>query len=271
MFNVVRSAVKRILGVGVIFQETSLSWEELVFESRSYADPDLVSRLESHSKLAWNDLTKFERDGFFLKKPCFQWEALTALFEVASKTEGTLRVVDFGDSFASLARQLEQIFGNRDGIEWLVVEQQELTKRGPALGLKNVSFFSDLEEVLNGYDPQVFFASSSLQYVKDPYAVIRLICGSNVEHVILDRTAVDVNSSEDVLCLQKVGKMKLTAHETETGKKSIYPAWILSEKKFLRSLEDHFNVFLSFDSLDGSAFTDRGTAFSRRGYFGVRK
>lgn len=115
MFNVVRSAVKKILGVGVIFQETSLSWEELVFESGSYADPDLVSRLESHSKLAWRDLTKFERDGFFLKEPRFQWEALTAISKVASTTEGMLRVVDFGGSFATLARQLEQIFANWGG------------------------------------------------------------------------------------------------------------------------------------------------------------
>lgn len=172
MLKVVQSAVKRILGVGLIFRETSLAWEELVLESGSYADPNLVSRLESRSTLAWTDLTKFERDGFFLEKPGFQWEALTALLEVASKTEGTLRVVDFGGSFATLARQLEQIFGNRDGIEWLVVEQEEIATRGPALGLKNVSFFSDLEEVLNGYDPQVFFASASLQYLKDPYAVI---------------------------------------------------------------------------------------------------
>lgn len=278
MFHSARSAIKKVLGVGVIFQESSVSWKDLAFESGSYADPNLVSRLASHSKLAWTDLTRFERDGFFLKEPRFQWEALTAILRVASTTEGMLRVVDFVGSFATLARQLEQIFANghgdergRAGIEWLVVEQEEVVNRGPALGLKNVSFFSDLEEVLHGYDPQVFLASGSLQYLESPYAMLNLVSGSDIEHVILDRTAVNVKSAEDVLCLQKVGRTKLIANGTETSKKSIYPAWVLSEEKLLAALKEEFNIYFSFNSLDGSAFTDRGTAFSRKGYFGARK
>lgn len=269
--SVVKRVAARLFGGGIRFAETSLTWEELVGSHGTYSNSYLLDRIEAHSRTAWNDLTIYERDGFFLRKQDFQWQALAAIFNVARKIEGKLCVVDFGGSFATLARQIEQIFGNRAGIDWLVVEQEAIAKRGRTLGLENVTFFSDLDEALNRHDPHVFLASSSLQYLRNPHAVIQMICESNIEHIILDRTAVDVNASEDVLTAQTVGKLESTTQKSGFSGKAAYPAWILSEGKLLLSLEEKFEVYFSFDSLDGSAVTSRGKVFSRKGYFGLRK
>jgi putative methyltransferase (TIGR04325 family) len=82
--------------------------------------------------------------------------------------------------------------------------------------------------------------SSVIQYLPDPYAFINDLVARRFDHIIVDRTA-----------FLREGRDRLTIeHVPEWIYPAAYPAWFLSESRFLATFDGQYECIAAFDALD---------------------
>ena len=122
-------------------------------------------------------------------------------------------------------------------MSWTVVEQESYVTLGRAqFQNAELRFVATLEEALAFGRPDIFLLSSVLQYLSEPYAMVRQIKDSGVPHVVIDRTPCS-RLSRDVLTVQTVPPEIYPA---------TYPCWIFSRERLLAAFSPGYRVLASF-------------------------
>jgi putative methyltransferase (TIGR04325 family) len=145
---------------------------------------------------------------------------------IASRRGQPVRVLDWGGGighYAVLARQLYP----EAKIEYTICELQPLAKAGREL-VSDVVFTADGDEALKGsYD--LFYASSSLQYVRDVYGLLQKITSSNSHWVMVCRMPF-VDVADDFVVVQRPQRY---GYDTE------YTGWFLNRNKLVNFMQEH--------------------------------
>jgi putative methyltransferase (TIGR04325 family) len=89
--------------------------------------------------------------------------------------------------------------------------------------------------------PNVILFSSVIQYLKNPYKVLKQILQFGPKYVIFDRTAF-IDKGNDRITIQKVSPEIYRAS---------YPAWFLNRSKFLNFMEGKYELIAEFQSENG--------------------
>ena len=124
---------------------------------------------------------------------------------------------------------------------WCVVEQPHFVNEGKkTFANNNLHFFYDVETCTEAYTINTALFASSLQYIENPYLLLKDIFLKNIDYIIIDRMPF-LKTGMDRITIQKVSKKIYDAS---------YPCWILNETKFVSYLSEHYDMIYDFESPD---------------------
>jgi putative methyltransferase (TIGR04325 family) len=196
----------------------------------------------------------YERDGWAFVAPRSNRPLLAALLTAARTAPGAPVVLDFGGALGSLYWQHREELRRWPTLSWRVVEQDHYVAAGRKEFLtETLSFWPDVNAACDGAVPDLVIASSVVQYLPEPYDLIRELLEHRPRFVFVDRTPL-LAGAEERLTVEHV--------PPELGGGS-YPAWFLSEDRFLAAFDRHRLVERFETRLEGDV-AESWDVFGRR-------
>jgi putative methyltransferase (TIGR04325 family) len=145
---------------------------------------------------------------------------------IATCRDQPVRILDWGGGIGHYALLARQLYPEAN-IEYTICELQPLVDAGRKL-ISDVAFTADGDEALKGsYD--LFYASSSLQYVRDFYRLLQKITASGSRWVMVCRMPF-VDVANDFVVVQRPQRY---GYDTE------YTGWFLNRNRFVSFMEKH--------------------------------
>jgi putative methyltransferase (TIGR04325 family) len=248
--------VRQKRGGGVVFRGDFATWEEASACATGYDAPEILAKVTDASRLVKKGDALFERDSVLFYEPQYPYPLIAGLLRVAALHQGRLSVLDFGGALGSTYNQCKLFFANLDEVKWCVVEQPQFVRKGREEFTGEVLTFADsIEGACLTNAPNVIIFSSVLQYICDPWAVLRQAGKLDVHSIIIDRTPV-IFARHDKISMQIVPKGISPSN---------YPIRFFTRGSLLRPLAGEFQLMAEFDALDGTLGTpDRPVPF--KGY-----
>ncbi len=186
----------------------------------------------------------FERDSILFDEVIYSFPVLAGLLRAAVEDDGHLSVIDFGGALGGSYYQCLNFLSVLPRLQWGVVEQQHFVRCGQENFRTNqLDFFFTISEGVEKIRPSVALLSSVLQYVPEPYDVLKELIECEIRYLIIDRTPFS-DSEDDIITVQHVSASIYPAS---------YPCRVFSRKTFLEKLAGHFEVIAQFESADGTA------------------
>lgn len=218
------------------------SWEEANNHATGYDSQLIVEKVVSSTKQVIDGKAAYEKDSVLFQKIDYSYPLLTSLLWIAAQNKGRLRVLDFGGSLGSTYFQNKEILHNLPEIKWCIVEQSGFVKAGNEFFEDSkLRFYYSIDQCIESNEIDVILFSSVLQYIEKPYELLDEIKKTNIQYVILDRTAF-INTY-DRITVQKVNSNIY---------KASYPCWFFNKDKFINYMKSDFELMLEFDSPDRS-------------------
>jgi putative methyltransferase (TIGR04325 family) len=195
-----------------------------------------------------------ERDGAVFSAIPYSFPLLSGLLRTAVRHDSALVVLDFGGSLGSSYYQCRPFLNGIRKLTWCVIEQPMFVECGRKdFETNELRFYGSIEEAVSEVgSPGVVLLSGVLQYLEDPWKVLRSVGTLGASCVIIDRTPVSTS-----------GKRWVTVQVPARGLYSAsYPAWIFDEAGLLDPLRDRYAVLATFDALEGRiGYGKRGIRF----------
>lgn len=218
------------------------SWNEAQSASIGY-DSDIILQTVRNSLLkVKNGKAVYERDSVIFNEIHYSWPLLTGLMFCSAKSEGVLKVCDFGGSLDSTYYQNKKFLDRLESVSWSIVEQKHFVDVGRAdFENERLKFYYDVKSCIEKEKSNILLVSSVLQYIEKPYELLDELLKNDFEFVIFDRTPFSVEN-KDIIKLQTVPSFIYTAS---------YPCWFFNWNRLLNYLENKYKLVEIFDALDG--------------------
>ncbi|ULA68727.1 MAG: hypothetical protein LZF62_360130 [Nitrospira sp.] len=254
-------AVRGMYSDDIQFQGRFSTWESARNASSGYDDEVIFKKSRAAALKVKNGEVVYERDSVLFDHVEFSYPILSGLLRSACGRSGHLRVLDFGGSFGTTYRQFKAFVRPSVAVRWHIVEQPRVVEAGQAeFADEALKFFHTLEEAAGVEAPDVVLLSSVLQYVPNPYDLLRDICSLGAGSIVLARTPC-ARAEQDVLTVQTV---------PPSIYKASYPCWIFAEAKLLEAFSATYRLVASFQEPGGSWQSNQGP-FELRGFILERK
>lgn len=244
---------------GTRFEGPYGSWGEAESRCTGYGARLILEKVLDATLKVRRGGAVFERDSVVFDRAEYSWPVVAGLMWGAAVSGGSLRVLDFGGALGSSYFQYKKILNTLSDVHWGVVEQRHYVEVGLAhIQDEKLFFFATLEECYDKLNPNIILLSSVLQYLNDPYAILKKIDAFEFRYLIIDRTPF---SNCEKIMIQKVPSDIYNAS---------YPMWVLEEKKILALLSNKWNLvdFLSCPegkiSLSSCSFEFKGMILERK-------
>ncbi|MFK8060220.1 MAG: methyltransferase, TIGR04325 family [Polaribacter sp.] len=211
---------------GSVWSSAFKTWEESLLVSSGY-DSNFILELCKNALLkVKNGEAAFERDSTVFDKVSYNFKVLAALQNVCIENKNNLSVLDFGGSLGSKYFQNKLFFQKANLFEWSIVEQKHFVETGKTHFKDSfLDFFFTINSCISVRKPNVILLNSVLQYLENPYKILKELLETNVETIVIDRTAF-IDVKEDLICVQNVPSYKAKI-----------PHWFFSIEKFQLFLE----------------------------------
>jgi len=236
------------------------SWAEAAAHCGGYADRTILERVVAASREVRDGRAAYERDGFAFTEPRQNHPLLAAAFRAAAGAGGELHVLDFGGALGSLYWQHRDAFRGLRHLQWRVVEQEAYVAAGRReFETADLSFWPDLRSASDGARATLAVLSCVVQYMADPYAVIEEVARLEPPWIFFDRLPL-LAGPTDRLTIEHV--------PPDIGTET-YPAWFLSEERFLKAIGaryrmvDRFRTYLEGGPESWEVF---GTTVDNQGF-----
>ena len=194
----------------------------------------------------------YERDSVAFDKLEPPFPLLAHLLRAAAARGGRLSVLDFGGALGSTYFLCRQFLREVPQLEWSIVDlpaNVDCGRREFADGV--LRFYPSIVDCLRERDPQVLLLSSVLQYLPEPWALLREAAARPYDWIILDRTAF-IDAPRDRLTVEHVHPRIYPAS---------YPAWFFSRPRLESNLPPGWRIETEFDALDRQLLDGREIVF----------
>jgi len=217
------------------------SWSEAMATSTGYDSEIILEKTRVALLKVKNGEAVYERDSVLFGEIQYAWPLLAGLMWVAARCGGTLNVLDFGGSLGSTYFQNRRFLQKLLPVRWNIVEQPRQVEIGKAdFEDELLKFYCDIESCLAETQPNVIVLSSILQYLEQPFDVLRMLLATPCNHLIVDRTPF-WDGPADRLCVQ---------HIPDSIYAASYPSWIFSLQRFHSYLNEGWEIVAEFDAPD---------------------
>jgi putative methyltransferase (TIGR04325 family) len=240
--NALQESLRPYLGLSVYYKGDYPDWSAAQKHSNGYdADVILEKVKQSVLRVKCGEFA-FERDSVLFHRIQFSFPVFAGLLLAAGSKSRTLSVLDYGGSLGTSYFQCRPFFSGLGRVAWGIVEQLQFVRCGnEVVADKNLQFFESIEACVKKIRPNVALLSGVLQYVADPFRVLKEIVGYDVPVIVIDRTPYS-DLSEHHITVQHVPPRIYPAN---------YPCWIFSRSRFLERLPEAYEIMAEFDGRDG--------------------
>ncbi|MBS0226290.1 MAG: methyltransferase, TIGR04325 family [Proteobacteria bacterium] len=253
-----RAALNNAIGASITYHGPFPSWDAACRSTTGYDEDAILQRIVASTQKVLSGEARYEQDGVVFPTPPPASHALTGLLLAASHNHGNLSVLDFGGALGSHYLRWRPMLDSLPNVQWAIVEQPAFVAEGKRLFMDNpaLTFHERISTV--PMQPNAILASSVLQYLPDPYMVLRELIALRAETIVLDRLPYGI---QDAAIAQFV--------PTKLGKAS-YPLWVLSRSKIHGLLNDAYALAIEFAAPDqqirtsGIKATYHGSIWVRR-------
>lgn len=238
------------------------SWSEASRLCSGYSQDDILEKVSQATLRVASGEVPYERDSVLFDEVTYSWALTSALLNTYVK-KGFLDVVDFGGSLGSSYFQNKRFLKDLKHVTWSVVEQENFVSEGRRKFQSDIlTFHNSLAEVFANKKTDFVLLSSVLQYLENPYAILREIISFKPEVIFLDRLSV-VDAGRDIITLQQVPPSIYTAS---------YPCRFFHEENIVNILSADYELFSRFPSF----VENRGTLnykhqFADIGHYWIKK
>ena len=233
-------------------------WDEALLESSGYDSPIILEKVKEASLKVKNNEAIFERDSklFYLEE--YTWPLISWLLKISLEKGNKLTIIDFGGSLGSTYYQNRRFISSVKYLKWNIIEQQQFVNIGKEFFEDDtLKFYLSIDESLLTHDPDVILLSGVLQYLEEPYLLLKKLFHIGFTYIILDRTSF-TNAKKDLLTIQHV------PDEIYSAK---YPCWFFNEETLKSLFSQSYNLEYSFPALDRSNLSNtffKGFVFKRK-------
>ena len=228
-------------GGGNLLQGQFSTWNEAVNEGSGYDDAEILRRVEEAALKVMRGDAAFERDAVAFEETDWPYPLLATFLRLALERQGSLCVLDFGGSLGSTYHQCRAFMNGVRSLRWKVVEQSHYVQRGrQVFENQELQFFESVEEAVRTEQPDVALFSGVLQYLENPYEVLRTAAQATREAVIIDRTPWS-KLDEDVITLQVIPPQFYRAR---------VPFRVFAEGNLERAINSEYKQIDSLKALD---------------------
>ena len=257
---IIYKKIKLFLGKqGNYFTGEYQSWNEALVHCKGYDDEDILKKLLPSAQKVKNGEMVYERDGILFENIEYSWEVLAGIIWVALRNSGYLCVLDMGGSLGTTYFQNNKFLNEISLSSWNIVEQPKYVKVGKTyFEDEKLRFFDSIENCVETCNPNVILISCSLQYMRDPHAIINSLCKIGSDAIILDRTIINNNKSN-----------KIYVQHAMPSIGGSYPCYSISESWLFDLLNKTYDLIESFDSLSFRELKDIDSTF--KGYIFYKK
>ncbi|HTD14213.1 MAG TPA: methyltransferase, TIGR04325 family [Chthoniobacterales bacterium] len=229
------------------------SWREAANLAIGYDQKHILEKVLSATLAVKTGKAVAQRDGVILEKIPYNFPLIATLLSAALDNGNRLHVLDYGGSLGSSYFDSRDFVKPVSDLNWSIVEQPHFVAAGRThVASKELHFFETIEECAQTYPPNVIILSGVLQYLQNPWSTLRQLHRLKNLYLFLDRTAFIIADS-DRLTIQHVPGWIYDAR---------FPAWFLSETKFLEWLSDsNYKIISEFPALDDYSLPGAIVAF----------
>jgi putative methyltransferase (TIGR04325 family) len=218
------------------------TWTQAEDASTGYSARDILERTRLAMLKVKNGQAAYARDAVIFDQLVHPFPVLAGLLRARSTGDNRLSVLDFGGSLGTTYFQCRDFLSAAGPFRWSVVEQSEHVKCGrEEFADERLRFYISIDECLAQEQPNVLLLSGVIQHLPKPHEFLADVLNRGFAHVIFDRTPF-FSENRDLLTVQYVPDWIYRAS---------YPAWFLSEERFLESFGKDYRLVASFSALDG--------------------
>ena len=203
------------------------TWKNAIEGSSGYQKEMILEKVKKASLQVKKGHAAFERDSVLFFRNQYPYPTITGLLTAALANKGVLNVIDYGGSLGSTYYQCNKFFLNIAKVSWNIIEQPEYVDVGVKLfGNEHLKFYYNIDDCIKKIRINIVLLLSVLQYITNPYELLKKISEYKIKYLIIDRTPVhDVEN--DIITVQHVPKKIY---------KASYPCWIFNKKKLMAEL-----------------------------------
>jgi putative methyltransferase (TIGR04325 family) len=213
------------------------SWQDAVNDSAGYDAPNIVEKVKDALLKVKNGEVAFERDSVLFDKIEYSWPMLAGLMWVASRHQ-QLSVADFGGSLGSSYFQNRKFLGHLKALKWGVIEQPLFVDYGKKyFEDSTLKFYPDFETCWKMQQPQVILFPCVLQYMEDPFAVLKNAFSYSPEYIIVDN-----------MPFLRHGKKIMVQTVPPDIYPASYPCWLLNKTEFVEFFASAYDMIADFKS-----------------------
>lgn len=234
-------------GPRVTFAGDFGSWSEAAARSTGYDSQLILERVLAATLKVKNGEAAFERDSVVFNKIEYVWPVTAALMWAAARHDGELNVLDFGGSLGTTYFQNRALLEPLRAVRWGIVEQPAFVEAGRKyVQDERLRFYSSIPACLADGKPNIVLLSSAIQYLDEPYPVLRSLAAAGASVIVLDRTPISEDDRERIV-IQQVHPLIYPAS---------YPMRILSMASVLAALGPAYRMVASFTAPEGKVQAD---------------
>ncbi len=255
--------LKSVLRRGNHYTGDYADWNAARAASTGYDAGAILQRVRDAVRKVRDGEAVCERDSVLFDEPQLSFPVLAGLLR-AAVAGGRLSVLDFGGSLGSSYFQSRAFLDAVKPLVWTVVEQEGFVRCGrDEFQTPTLRFDFDIAEAVAAASPNVALLSGVLQYLPDPYAILRELAHARLPVIVIDRL-VSSDRPTDRIAVQ---------HVPPSIYEASYPIRIFGRGRVEESLADRYQVLARFDTVwDGShveycgdlEFRSRGLILERR-------
>lgn len=249
-------ALRRPAPPGIAFEGDFARWEDARTRAGGYEQASILEAVKTATLRVARGEAVYERDSVLFDHVEMSWPMLAGLLWAAARNDGRLRVLDFGGSLGTSYRQNKEFLDELVDVRWGIVDQAHYVATGREhFANETLKFFHTIVECATALQPNVVLLGATLQYLPEPYTVVRELSKTPARVMIIDRTPF-ADIGEDTITIQRVPPAIYTAS---------YPCWIFSRQAFERRLPSGWKTAAWFDCSDGVTTTSLGLPLTFRG------
>ncbi len=223
IYNYLSLLKKKNTACDEIWRGDYSTWEKATKDSTGYNAQNILEKCKTSILKVKNGEAVYERDSVLFDEIQYSFGLLSGLQKVAIENNNNLSVLDFGGSLGTSYFQNKEFLSSIINVKWSVVEQKHFVDCGRKFFQDNkLHFFETIEECLDSTCSNIILFSGVLQYIENPYYIIKKILKLKIPYIIIDRTSF-VDEGRDIITIQKVPKSIYTAS---------YPSRFFSSKNF---------------------------------------
>nr|WP_305891408.1 methyltransferase, TIGR04325 family [Methylomonas sp. SURF-1] len=232
--------VNNIFSNTITFSSQVSSWDFAVRDCVGYDAASILNNVLDSTLKVKQGIASYERDSVLFYKCEYDWSILSGLMFASARNSGRLNVLDFGGALGSSYFQHRDFLNELSEVRWNIVEQVHFVQAGRDHIQDHIlRFYSSIPECLSENRPNAIFLSGVLQYLPDPFDILKSLMISDADVLIIDKTIVN-DSQSDRLYIQ---------HVPDSIYKASYPCWSLSESKLINAVSSHYSLKADFPSL----------------------